>query len=320
MKKISIIICIVVSMAAYSQQPSISPYYPDIATIGSYNDLQTQVTYFDLNFVNAKIQEYMDKEMQMYVSGDKYDLVAGKGNITFVYSDKGAINTTIKKMSFIFNVEPINNEFVIKSCKIVGNSERLVAFYVSFWSSPLNFDQVKSKGIIYNNFMMDKISFHYNGNNPYITITNGSINNFQDFTTKYLDKKIAHEKTIKAQEIKSIEADKILVEKQQNREIEIAKAKVLAKEENELEQKRIHSRRYEITQTEVKKKADEFVFKENITDEIKTKIKEELKGKDSGIYVLKISVTYELDNPVETDIGAVSFRKTKAENTLGKYF
>jgi hypothetical protein len=320
MKKVLIIAFFIISVIGYSQQPSISPYYPDVVPTGSYNDLQTQMTYFDLNFVNVKIQDYMINEMQMNLSSDKYDLVAGKGNITFTYSDNGAINTTIKKMSFIFNVEPINDEFVIKSCKIVGNSERLISFYVHFWSSPLQFDQVKSKGVIYNNFMMDKISFHYNGNQPYITITNGSITDFKDFSVKYIEKRNKHDKSIEAQNIASKEVSSIQMEKEDIKEREIEKNRELAKEERELEAQKIKSRRYEVTQTEVKKKGNDFVFNENVSNEIRTKIKEELRTKDNGIYVLKVSIKYELEQPVETSIGAISYRKTKAESIIGKYF
>ncbi|MEO2064476.1 MAG: hypothetical protein ABGW97_15950 [Christiangramia sp.] len=168
----------------------VSPYYPTPSLGSSNNQFETQITYFDLNFVNSKIQEFLSRKLEMTLQGDSnYNLDGGKGTISESYLDKISINKEPRKMTFSFEVFPVEGELVVKTLKITGDTDAVLDFFVRYWSTNLNFDDVKRKEVVSNRYLQDRISFTFNEGNSTIEVQNTTIKDDEKFVAEFLSKK-----------------------------------------------------------------------------------------------------------------------------------
>lgn len=185
----------------------VSPYFPTPFVSTTNNRNETQITYFDLNFVNLKIQSFLSGKLYMTPEEPSYNLNNGEGTITQSYIEKIAINREPRKLIFTFKVFHLGDDFVIEQLKISGDNEKVLSFYVSYWSTSLNFDDIKKNEIVSNKFLQDHISYSYNNNKPVILIKNNTINSRREFVSEYSPKREKYD--LKQKEIAEKKQEKL---------------------------------------------------------------------------------------------------------------
>ena len=141
------------------------------------NNYETQITYKDLNHVSTKIEAFLNDNYTMQIDDTNFNLKDGTGEITQIYKEQIAINKNVKAIKVTYNVFTLKNEFIIKEASITGSNEIVIGFYISFWNTNLNFDDIKDKEIASNRYFQDRISL----SNSTIKITNTSIKSIADF-------------------------------------------------------------------------------------------------------------------------------------------
>lgn len=242
MKKIALILVLITSANSYAQK--ISPYFPEPFLTSSSNKYQTQISYFDLNFVTLKLQDYMSYNFAMTLNDEKmkYELKDGKGDITFAFIDKIAMNKKPRELYFKYTVFPLEEEFVIKELKITGDSDAVLRFYVSFWTTTLNFDDVSKTEIVSNRLFQDRISYSFNKGNSYVIVKNTTIESSEEFINEFEIKKIEFDKNEKIriaqkeieekERAKKLEEEKKIRETERNTQITKVKYQVVKKKRN----------------------------------------------------------------------------------------
>jgi hypothetical protein len=257
----------------------------------------------------------------------KYELKDGKGNITYAFIDKIAINSKPKELFFKFKVFTIEKELVIEKLKITGNENSVLKFYVSFWTTTLNFDDVKKKEIVSNNIWQDRISYSFNRGKSFIEIENTTVKSNEAFITKYQKSKNEF-----------LQKEKINAEKEEEyKKIRIAEEKVREEKQNEkIKQRKIEqekNRNTKITRFEynvIKKKSKlkykkkDTYFKDEISKQInlQEKFSEFLADKEKGTYLIVVKYI-EIYNKLEkTEFKVKKYIKQKgifdiAKETIG---
>lgn len=310
MKKIYSFLLILFSVFGFSQQPKISPYYPDNPNFERY---QTQFTYFDLNFVNFRVQDYLEKNSGMVLMDTKFNLKDGQGTAEFIYKESMVIGSNRQPYSlhFLYTVSPIENDLVITKCKITGQSDKLIAFYVGFWKTSLKFDEVKKRKEVYNHYLQDRISFFFNNGNPYVIIENETSIDFQKFKEEYELKKSVEEKRLA-----ELEKEKELLAKQEDERREIKKQERVEKRKQaeEERQKQLNTKVLNSSVT-VEKKKNKLLFQKKFSDVFIQNVEEFLKDKDNGTYLLQVSTTYEYEVEIKSDFNI--YRYTPPKNLKG---
>lgn len=152
----------------------ISPYYPAKQGSAYRGNEPTQLTYYDSMFVQGLIPNFLSNRMgmtQISVDGDKI--------IKQVYQD-GFSNG---KLIFELHTEPINSKVdfpeIVKSIKITGTKDRVIAFFIEYWGTKIDWDPKKSD--VERLQMQDVIKFYFNNGKPYITITNSTYKTTKEF-------------------------------------------------------------------------------------------------------------------------------------------
>lgn len=119
----------------------------------------TQITYFDLNFVDQRMQNFLRTQLNMSFSGfPKFTKENGYQILNVGYVKDGAYigNQKIRHLYFKYTLfENKSKRSMIKSLKIYGSAIDVIDFYVRYWPTTINFDQSKSK-IAFNYLLQDK--------------------------------------------------------------------------------------------------------------------------------------------------------------------
>lgn len=287
-----ILLLILIGGNIYGQ--SISPYFPSRYISATSNEYETQITYFDLNFVNLKLQDYLSYQFGMTLNSEKakYELKNGKGFITSAFVDKISMNRNPRELFFKFNVFPMGKEFVIKDLKITGTTDAVLRFYVSYWTTTLNFDDISKTEIVSNRLLQDRISYNFNNGNPYIKIENTTIESPEKFIDEYQRKKNANAK------------------KEKEKDEKAKKEKIKAKREKERNTKVI-----KFTYQVVKKRRGlEFIqnsyFPDNNAEKanIEKKFNELLSNKERGEYLIEVNYTEVYDKLKNTELEIKSYK------------
>lgn len=312
MKKLYVLILFLLPVIAFSQQPKISPYYPDNPNFERH---QTQFTYFDLNYVNFRVQNYLEKNSGMVLMNTKFNLKDGRGIAEFIYKESMVIGSNRKPYTLHFNytVAPIENDLVITKCKITGQVDKLIAFYVGFWKTTLQFDEVKRQKEVYNHYLQDRVSFFFNNGNPYVIIENETSIDFQRFKEEYEMKKTAEEK--KLLELQK-EKELIAQQKQEQLEIERKQQAEKRKQAEEKKQKQLNTKVLNSSVT-IEKKKNRLQIQGKFSDIFKQDVEEFLKDKENGTYLLQVSTTYEYEVEIKNDFNIYRYTPPKnLKNTI----
>ena len=291
MKKLLLFIFLISGYCCLAQQPEIYPYYPSpVITSGT----ETQITYFDLNFVALRIQEFASQSLEMTLIDNEYNIKDGKGDITYIFEEKiVAGSRTPYKLNAVFSVEPLANTFVIKSLKINGDSDKVLSFYVGFWNTTINFDDLKKKGMVYNRYLQDKIEYHFNSGNPYIEITNTSIKDFGTFATAFKNKELSYKRE-----------DFAVSNSTKTNDI-ISDASKLTELKKDAPKRRVND------MVKAEKKKNEISIINDHADKLQ-KVSEFLKEKKDGTYDLRVTSIYQEDKHIQTNIEVIKFTPRKS--------
>ncbi|QAA81395.1 hypothetical protein EI546_06475 [Aequorivita sp. H23M31] len=312
MNKLYVLIVFLLPIIALSQQPKISPYYPDNPNFERH---QTQFTYFDLNYVNFRVQNYLEKNSGMVLMDTKFNLKDGHGIAEFIYKESMVIGSNRKPYTLHFNytVAPIENDLVITKCKITGQVDKLIAFYVGFWKTSLQFDEIKRRKEVYNHYLQDRVSFFFNNGNPYVIIENETSIDFQKFKEEYEMKKTAEEKRLL-----ELEKEKKLKAQQKQEQLEIDR-KQQAEKDKQAEEKRQKQLNTKVLNSSVtiEKKKNKLQFQGKVSDGFLQDVEEFLKDKENGTYLLQVSTTYEYEVEIKNDFRIYRYTPPKnLKNTI----
>ena len=309
---------------------NISPYYPAPFFSSTLNKYECQFTYFDLNFVSLNIQDFMSRKFAMSQDGSqsKYNLKEGKGTISNVYIDQISINREPRKIKITYTIFPIEKEFVIKSVKITGNADVVLKFYVYFWSTTLNFDDVSKKEAVSNRYFQDRISYSYNNGNSYIQINNTTVKDDKNFIDNFIIKKTKYNK----EKIEAEKKEEILKqEKIKEKEIKLEKLKIKKEKEKQEEEKQQEEKElayeeklntknlqfsYKVIKTKKKVKIeliDTYQSDKYATEtDIEQKLKEFLSDKNKGTYTIRVNYTTIYDKLTDTELKVKNYQKPKS--------
>jgi hypothetical protein len=130
---------------------------------------ETYLTEFNdmrLNFVDPRVQSFMSEKMGMTLSGDPSSNVDGKHiTITETYQKKISSKVNDKALVIHYEGEADGNEIIIKECHISGVDMYVIDFFVKYWNTTLNFEDVKGKEVVTNYWITDRASLS-KGNKP----------------------------------------------------------------------------------------------------------------------------------------------------------
>ena len=169
------LIFFIIPFFAYTQD--ISPYYPTKQTDAYRGNEATQLTYYDSMFVQGLIPNFLSNNMGMVQMSS--DMDSKTSTIKQVYQDSfstGKLVFQIKTDVITSNV-PIPE--IVTSIKITGTSDRVKSFFINYWGTKIDWDSEKSD--VERKQMQDIIRFYHNSGKPYITITNSTFKNKNDF-------------------------------------------------------------------------------------------------------------------------------------------
>jgi len=195
MKTLFTVCIVLLCLNAYSQQGvqrlDLSPYGlteqildVKMRLLAGHEDA-TQITYFDLNFVEQRMQDFMKKKMGMTITDvSKFIKTSSYETFTVTYTQMATIGTTkIPKLYFKYTIFGNKDKNpIIKSLEITGTSIHVINFFVRYWPTTLNIDVSKSK-IAYNYLVQDKATIRLNPANAAwsISVENTSIKTLDDY-------------------------------------------------------------------------------------------------------------------------------------------
>jgi len=146
----------------------------------------TQITYYDLNFVDRRIQDFMRDNLHMVIKQTpKFYKQNGVEFLIVKYFPEASIGIT--NPGFIqFKYLLFENHFknaIIKSCKITGDFNMLINFYASYWPTNMHINPGPKDEVAYTYLMQDKISFALTPKNHQgeINISNTTLKTNSDY-------------------------------------------------------------------------------------------------------------------------------------------
>ncbi len=181
----------------------VSPFYPVKELPNGNNDYLTQITFYEFNFVSINHQNFMIYDFEMGLNEDKStsSIKKGKGQIINAFIERSAMERDLKELIFDYKVFTTDSVFVIESLKITGSPSMVLKFYVQFWETNLNFDNVKGKEIVTNRHIQDRVSYSFNNGAPSIEVKNTSYGSPDDFIIDYRKKKASYKLRLKQKDI-----------------------------------------------------------------------------------------------------------------------
>jgi len=184
------------SQETESNRRDYSPYGYDEAhlsfqmrQLASHGDA-TQITYFDLNFVDGLMQNFVPKQLGMAIATAPN---LTKESLIVTYTQMATMGA--KPAHLYFKYSYFTNKQghpIIKSLEIYGYSLSVIKFFVSYWPTTINFDPSKNK-IAYNYLWQDKATIKCNQSTGAwsISVENTTINGLDKYYSE-LNKNIAN--------------------------------------------------------------------------------------------------------------------------------
>lgn len=182
-----------------SAQDIVSPYrQPEVILDANMRTLAThgyctQITYFDLNFVNLKVQEFLYRHLGASTdeTGDFKTLKNNDIQITQKYNQRIVIDEQSQTLTIRYTAFRHKNAFVIKSAVITGTSKFVIDFFVKFWQTALTFNDIYNDKIATTYLLQDKATISFKNDMWSIEVTNTSIKSMDDFKKIFEDKVLA---------------------------------------------------------------------------------------------------------------------------------
>lgn len=186
----NLITLLAILIGGVTQAQEVSPYYPAKNVVKDPYHFTSQITYFDMNYSTNNISEFMKYRLNMAVTKtDDSKLLHTGGTYIIEYTDRLSFSGG-KNLIFTYNVGKVNDIYTIKSLKITGSKERLISFFVEFWQTSINFEKPSGKSDVSLRTGQDVAKFFFNKGAPFITVSNSSYKNIEDFK-EYFNKLIA---------------------------------------------------------------------------------------------------------------------------------
>ena len=161
----------------------VSPFYPAKYIGDKPARFTSQMTYFDLNFINTHVSEFLNFKMAMAIQKtDSSKLLHEGGKLTVAYIDKIAQGKP-GTLTISYDVVKVSDIYTIQSVKITGDKLRLIDFFVEFWNTTPNFQEPSGNSDVSLNMGQDVVKYYFNKGKPYITVTNGTYKNVEEFRT-----------------------------------------------------------------------------------------------------------------------------------------
>jgi hypothetical protein len=197
------VLCLWFSSAAQSPEENrtdLSPYGKTYTTLNAEmkqlapHELATQISYFDMNFVNVKMQQFMDEQMAMAnVGGPVLNKKGMPESFSMKYIPKASIGATkIPSITIKYNLFTNSKGHpIIKSCEIYGDLSYIAYFYAKYWPTNMNFDS-HGPAVVYCYLLQDKagITLNRKTKQAVISINNTTIKSVADYDAK-LNKNVA---------------------------------------------------------------------------------------------------------------------------------
>lgn len=169
-------------LASFSFAQEISPYYPATQP-EAYRGEVTQLTYYDVMYVQLALQGFVNDRLGMTL----LDSDMNKTSATYKFQDRFSTGKLIINLvQTPINVDS-NVPVIVQSVKISGSKDRVFSFFVNYWGTTINWDAKKSD--VERRHMQDIVRLHFNGGNPYITVTNAAYKTPKDFEVFFNDLK-----------------------------------------------------------------------------------------------------------------------------------
>jgi hypothetical protein len=179
MHKILLSIVILTSFIAQSQE--VSPYYPAKYVGEKGAGFTSQMTYFDLNFISSNVSDFLMSKMLMNIENtDSSKMLFDGGKLTITYTDR-IVQSKAQKLIISYDVVKVNDVYTIKSVKMTGDKERLLDFFIVFWETTINFKAPSGNSDVSLNMGQDIVKYYFNKGKPYITVTNSTYKNLEEF-------------------------------------------------------------------------------------------------------------------------------------------
>jgi hypothetical protein len=126
----------------------------------------TQFSDMKYNFVSSRIQKYISKYLNMFPDADDVN----GDNVVLRFKEKSAINAPQKELIFTFGVNTVGSDFVIRDCKITGDKQKLIDFYLNYWNTKLKLDENKTGLVAETKLLADNSNLYLEGNKSYIEV------------------------------------------------------------------------------------------------------------------------------------------------------
>jgi hypothetical protein len=188
MKKVIFLLLILIANITKAQNDSLSKLYDSFADENQRfmsmraladHGLLTQITGFEINFVDTRIQEYLSKYTILGLVGEpSVNMIGSNKYIIQKYEQKIQYNNN-KTSTFNVKYNLIidkQNRIIIKSCKIYGSSLHVLDFYVNFWPTSLNFEAAKKNEVVVNFLLQDRVALKWIPSTDYAEIIVTSTN------------------------------------------------------------------------------------------------------------------------------------------------
>lgn len=181
MKKLLLLFLLSASFSGKSQE--VSPFYPAKYVGERRFGFTSQMTYFDLNFININVSEFLTYKMLMDIEKtDSSKLLHDGGKLIISYSDRFAQSGSLK-LAIAYDVVKVQDVYTIQAAKITGDKKRIISFFINFWETTINFEEPSGNSDVSLNMGQDVVKYYFNKGKPYITITNGTYKNAEEFRT-----------------------------------------------------------------------------------------------------------------------------------------
>lgn len=152
----------------------------------SWHGHATQMTYFDMNFVNDRVQDYISQRMNLVEVKRLDNLSQSPMAITVKYGQlMGTDHRTLNVKYFLFVHDEHN--LIISKCIITGNLDFASKFFAGYWTQELNIDETKTGRVMWKTLLQDKITFKYDKSTKIATIT---VVNQEIFNAAEFDKRL----------------------------------------------------------------------------------------------------------------------------------
>lgn len=126
----------------------------------------TQFSNMDYNFVSSRVQKYLSQALNMYPDSD--DVTSERVFVAF--KEKSALNAPQKALQFNFNVHPAGTGFLVNDCRITGDRDKLIKFYVNYWPTTVQIDETNTGIVATTRLLADDVLLYLNGKDSYIAV------------------------------------------------------------------------------------------------------------------------------------------------------